>query len=468
MNTSCATDTPTHSGYLRADLCQVCDLERLLQTPAQDCPQATAILQGVPIYEGPALRAAHTVVDAAAVEFRALSEEARAAGQGGDHFAKPGANDRVWNALEKLCLRAPDVFAAYYGNALLATVFEAWLGPAWQLTSQINSVNPGGAAQTAHRDYHLGFFTAAGAERFPAHVHRLSPFLTLQGAVAHVDMPLESGPTLYLPHSQKYEACYLVADLPAFQQYFERQHVQLPLKKGDGIFFNPALLHAAGHNRSADIRRMANLLQVSSAFGRCMEAVDRMIETDYGFSIANPAFTKFDERIGKFSASRPYVAENGGCYNHAAGFKLVADCMLGRAEQAWRTFLKVAPGSPWNPVSNSCLEPFSFTNCYSLTSDWPGMAMLSSARMTVLWALRRRPAKASPAMKVSTSRSATLTGMRPGSLNLRRAARCINISSPSNRIRTAQRSVWFPSTFPVRRRRATELCRTRRTVSPTG
>jgi ectoine hydroxylase-related dioxygenase (phytanoyl-CoA dioxygenase family) len=57
---------------------------------------------------------------------------------------------------------------------------------------------------------------------------------------------------------------------------FDAHHVQLPLSKGDGIFFNPALLHAAGHNRSHDIRRMANLLQVSSAFGRCMEAVDRV------------------------------------------------------------------------------------------------------------------------------------------------------------------------------------------------
>ena len=316
MNPSLATaSNPSTPGWLRADLCQVADLDRLVQTGTQpqDCPQATAILQGVPIYDGAALRAAQVaskdpqawrrrlmaewaqvwrsgpgvlvvqglcpdtaVVDAASVEFRALIAESRAAGYGGDHFAKPGANDRVWNAVEQLCLRAPDVFAAYYGNALLATVCEAWLGPAWQLSSQINSVNPGGAAQTAHRDYHLGFFTAAGAERFPAHVHQLSPFLTLQGAIAHVDMPLESGPTLYLPHSQKYEAGYLVAGLAAFQEYFDLHHVQLPLNKGDGVFFNPALLHAAGHNRSTDIRRMANLLQVSSAFGRCMETVDRV------------------------------------------------------------------------------------------------------------------------------------------------------------------------------------------------
>ena len=34
-------------------------------------------------------------------------------------------------------------------------------------------------------------------------------------------------------------------------------------------------MHAAGENVSSDIYRMANLLQVSSAFGRAMEAIDR-------------------------------------------------------------------------------------------------------------------------------------------------------------------------------------------------
>jgi ectoine hydroxylase-related dioxygenase (phytanoyl-CoA dioxygenase family) len=51
--------------------------------------------------------------------------------------------------------------------------------------------------------------------------------------------------------------------------------VQLPLTKGDAAFFNPAVFHGAGHNRSADVKRMANLLQMSSAFGRAMESVDR-------------------------------------------------------------------------------------------------------------------------------------------------------------------------------------------------
>lgn len=286
---------------------QDCDLDsfRALveqETDPTDYPQASAIVRNVPVYEadqaeadrefqaelvhalaeGPGIvvfRGAFAdpeVLDRATAVFDALIAEQRATGAAaGDHFAKPGANDRVWNALEKAALYDAEAFADYYANDVLALVSQAWLGPGYQVTSQINVVNPGGAAQTVHRDYHLGFLSNETAAAYPAHVHRLSPVLTLQGAVAHCDMPVESGPTMYLPHSQKYEPGYLAWRLPEFQAYFEARHVQLPLAKGDAVFFNPALFHAAGHNRSADIRRMANLLQVSSAFGRAMETVDR-------------------------------------------------------------------------------------------------------------------------------------------------------------------------------------------------
>ena len=168
------------------------------------------------------------------------------------------------------------MFADYYANDVIALISEAWLGPDYQVTSQVNVVNPGGQAQTAHRDYHLGFMDAAAAARFPAQVHRLSPALTLQGAVAHCDMPVETGPTLYLPYSHQYEPGYLAFHLPEFTEYFQANYTQLPLEKGDAAFFNPALFHGAGTNVSTDVRRMANLLQVSSPFGRAMETVDRV------------------------------------------------------------------------------------------------------------------------------------------------------------------------------------------------
>ena len=299
------------TGWLSAADCSVDDFAALVQqqTDLADYPHADAVEQNVLIY-GEKLRAAVgdtagrtavqtelmraltdgpgivvfkqafgdlAVVDRATDAFLAQIEAEKATGaSGGDHFAKPGANDRVWGALDKLAVADPEVFADYYANDVIALVSESWLGPDYQVTSQVNVVNPGGQAQVAHRDYHLGFMDADNAARFPAQVHRLTPALTLQGAVAHCDMPVETGPTLYLPYSHQYEPGYLAFHLPEFTAYFGEHYSQLPLEKGDAAFFNPSLFHGAGTNVSTDVRRMANLLQVSSAFGRAMESVDRV------------------------------------------------------------------------------------------------------------------------------------------------------------------------------------------------
>jgi ectoine hydroxylase-related dioxygenase (phytanoyl-CoA dioxygenase family) len=216
------------------------------------------------------------VVDRASEAFFSIIDAQHEAGDAhGDHFGKPGANDRIWNAAQKLALHAPQVFADYYANDALAVICQAWLGPRYQVTSQVNVVNPGGTQQVPHRDYHLGFVSAEQLAEYPAHLHRTSPVLTLQGAVAHCDMPVDSGPTMLLPFSQLFEGGYIAFNRPEFVEFFAENHVQVRLAKGDAVFFNPALYHGAGSNVSADIRRIANLLQISSPFGRAMEALDR-------------------------------------------------------------------------------------------------------------------------------------------------------------------------------------------------
>lgn len=310
MSVTARPTTRTLGRFTEAD-CSLPDFAALVDqsTELADYPYATAVEQNVLVYDSAELRRAiatpdgrlaieaelvkaltdgpgvvalkgafddHTVVDRATAAFDEIIAAERAAGGGrNDHFAKAGANDRIWNALEKLAVRDPGTFVDYYGNDILALISTAWLGPSYQLTSQVNVVRPGGKAQDPHRDYHLGFLSNATAARFPAHVHLLSPVLTLQGAVAHSDMPVESGPTMYLPYSHSYAPGYLAWRLPEFRDFFAERYVQLPLAKGDAAFFNPALFHGAGNNVSADVQRMANLLQVSSAFGRAMETVDR-------------------------------------------------------------------------------------------------------------------------------------------------------------------------------------------------
>ncbi len=307
---SSSPDLQRHRSFFTVDDVDADDLRALVDTvtPAERYPNADAVENEVVVYDmavertpeqrravveeladifgsGPGVvlmrnAVAPDVIARATAAFEALIADEKAAGVGkGDHFAAPGANDRVWNALEKLAVADPDVFVDYYEFEALALVSTAWLGPAYQVTSQLNVVNPGGVAQAPHRDYHLGFMTDDQAERYPAHVHTLSAMLTLQGAVAHVDMPVESGPTMLLPHSHKYGPGYLAWRRPEVIELFAERHVQTELRAGDAAFFNPAVLHGAGTNHTpADgtgVKRMGNLLQISSAMGIALEAVDR-------------------------------------------------------------------------------------------------------------------------------------------------------------------------------------------------
>ncbi len=304
------TAAPVRPGRYTESDCRIEDFVALVDqaTELADYPHATDVQRNVLIYDAASLRGAigspqgrleveaelvraltegpgvvafkgafpdAAVVDRATRVYEEIIAAEKVNGGHNDHFAAAGANSRVWNALEKLAVRDPGTFVDYYGNDLLALISNAWLGPGYQVTSQVNVVRPGGKAQDPHRDYHLGFLSNEVAASYPAHVHLLSPVLTLQGAVAHSDMPVESGPTMYLPYSHQYAPGYLAWRLPEFRAFFAERYVQLPLAKGDAAFFNPALFHGAGNNVSADVQRMANLLQVSSAFGRAMETVDR-------------------------------------------------------------------------------------------------------------------------------------------------------------------------------------------------
>ena len=232
------------------------------------------------IGQGPGVFAIRGAVERDAVDemtevfYRLLDDERRLGHVDADHYAPPGANSRIWNVIQKTAPVDPSLWIRYHASPLLALAAQAWLGPWYQITTQVNIVHPGGKAQSPHRDYHLGFVTAADVVHFPAHAHELSKALTLQGAVAHTTMPIESGPTIVLPYSQLLADGYLRYRNAELVSYFGDHAVQLELEVGDAVFFNPGLHHAAGTNHT-EHDRVGNLFQISSAMGIAMESVDR-------------------------------------------------------------------------------------------------------------------------------------------------------------------------------------------------
>lgn len=282
-----------------ADLCK-------RQTDSSEYPSASNVVENIVVYEGSTVRSkTGSVQDEAKLKsefvrclksgpgvfvirqmyddlsvikrtneiFRRIVDTESASGQiVGDHF---GDNERIWNSMQKVAIADPDLFVEYYGNSILRLASEAWLGPGYRVTAQMNNVKPGGKAQAAHRDYHLGFQSADTVAQFPAHAQIMSQYLTLQGAIAHCDMPTDKGPTMLLPFSHHFGPGYMAYRSPVFLDYFNHHQVQIPLRQGDAIFFNPALFHAGGANTTSS-DRIANLVQVSSAFGRTMETIDHL------------------------------------------------------------------------------------------------------------------------------------------------------------------------------------------------
>ena len=111
-----ADRTDPHAFPLATDVVDevlVYDAAHLLDAPADEAAaelvRAFADGPGVVVVRGAYPDPA--VVDRATAAFDEMIAEQRASGAvAGDHFAKPGANDRVWNALEKLAVRAPETF----------------------------------------------------------------------------------------------------------------------------------------------------------------------------------------------------------------------------------------------------------------------------------------------------------------------------------------------------------------------
>lgn len=94
-----------------------------------------------------------------------------------------------------------------------------------------------------------------------------------------------------------------------------------------------------------------------------INAMDSM-ETDLGIPMCSPAYATYDKSVGRMSGMLPGVYENGGIYNHAGCFKVMADCKLGRGDNAVNALRKITPNGKLNPSTLTTTEPYVFVNCY--------------------------------------------------------------------------------------------------------
>lgn len=185
-----------------------------------------------------------------------------------DHFSN---NLRIWNFFEKFCIQSPELFINYFKNPVFNLIFQSYMGPKYNVSSQINIVEPGSKSQIFHRDYHLGLMNYEEIKKYPLNIHKSSKNLTLQCLIAHSNINKFNGSTKLIPYSQNIENGYLDIKNDKTIKKCEENYIQLNLNVGDILFFNPAVYHAAGSNKTYH-NRIGNIIQINSAFSIPMEA----------------------------------------------------------------------------------------------------------------------------------------------------------------------------------------------------
>lgn len=95
-----------------------------------------------------------------------------------------------------------------------------------------------------------------------------------------------------------------------------------------------------------------------------LKAIDEKLDSPYGPLTLTPPYTSYNPSIGRLTGFVPGIWENGTPYCHGGAFKIVADCCIGRGNEAFRTLMKIMPDSEQNPSDHSGCEPYVFTNMY--------------------------------------------------------------------------------------------------------
>lgn len=93
-----------------------------------------------------------------------------------------------------------------------------------------------------------------------------------------------------------------------------------------------------------------------------MDTVENRLACDFGYVQCAPSYKEGTESIGRVSYFKEGLIENGSVYNHGVAFKIVADCLLGRGDNAYETFKKISYNNPNNPDNGA--EPYAFSNMY--------------------------------------------------------------------------------------------------------
>ena len=91
---------------------------------------------------------------------------------------------------------------------------------------------------------------------------------------------------------------------------------------------------------------------------KCMDSVKKYLATDYGIMILTPPYSAFHPELGSISIYPPGLKENGAIFCHPNPWAMIAECILGRGEQAFEYYKAILPATKNNIPEVHRVEPY--------------------------------------------------------------------------------------------------------------
>ncbi|MEM2972144.1 MAG: glycosyl transferase [Candidatus Bathyarchaeia archaeon] len=133
---------------------------------------------------------------------------------------------------------------------------------------------------------------------------------------------------------------------------------------------------------------------------QCMDSVKKHLDTQYGLMLLAPAYSRHYPEIGDLTGYIPGLKENASIWSHVNAWAILAECMLGRGDQAYEYYKKLAPTTKNKIAEIHQTEPYVYAQTIA-GKDHPNFGMARNSWLT---------GTASWMMKVATN---WILGIRP-------------------------------------------------------
>ncbi len=91
---------------------------------------------------------------------------------------------------------------------------------------------------------------------------------------------------------------------------------------------------------------------------KCLESVDKYLNSEYGIATVYPAYRQFDESKGGITTYPPGAKENGGIFLHTNPWVMIANIMIGKGDRAFKYYKQILPATRNDAAELLEVEPY--------------------------------------------------------------------------------------------------------------